>query len=144
AFLGLTLNCCRCHDHKYDPFAQADYYRFRAFFEPYQLRLEQAPGQTDYEKDGIPRAFDCNLDATTYLFVRGDDRNPVKDRVIAPGLPRVFGRTKLDIAPITLPLTAHSPGLRPYVLENLLRVEEKKRQTAEGLLMQSRTLKGEE
>jgi len=27
AFLGLTIGCCRCHDHKYDPFPQADYYR---------------------------------------------------------------------------------------------------------------------
>ena len=32
AFLGLTFSCCRCHDHKYDPLSQADYYRLRAFF----------------------------------------------------------------------------------------------------------------
>lgn len=32
AFLGLTLNCARCHDHKLDPVPQADYYRFAAFF----------------------------------------------------------------------------------------------------------------
>lgn len=33
AFLGLSLQCARCHDHKYDPFTQADYYRFAAFFD---------------------------------------------------------------------------------------------------------------
>lgn len=32
AFLGLTMNCARCHDHKLDPMPQADYYRFAAFF----------------------------------------------------------------------------------------------------------------
>ena len=32
AFLGLTMSCCRCHDHKYDPFSQADNYRMQAFF----------------------------------------------------------------------------------------------------------------
>jgi hypothetical protein len=31
-WLGLTFNCCRCHDHKYDPLARRDYYRLFAFF----------------------------------------------------------------------------------------------------------------
>jgi hypothetical protein len=31
AFLGLTINCCQCHNHKYDPFAQKEYYQLFAF-----------------------------------------------------------------------------------------------------------------
>ena len=34
AVLGLTFECCRCHNHKYDPLPQRDYYRLMACFEP--------------------------------------------------------------------------------------------------------------
>ena len=34
AFLALTVGCARCHDHKYDPIAQRDYYRLVGFFLP--------------------------------------------------------------------------------------------------------------
>lgn len=32
AFLGITIGCARCHDHKFDPLPQKDYYRLQAFF----------------------------------------------------------------------------------------------------------------
>jgi hypothetical protein len=38
AFLGLTMGCARCHDHKFDPVSQADYYRLQAYFAAAQPR----------------------------------------------------------------------------------------------------------
>src|SRR5262249_25722918 len=35
-FLGMTINCARCHDHKIDPLPQSDYYRLVAFFQDVQ------------------------------------------------------------------------------------------------------------
>ena len=32
AFIGLTVKCARCHDHKFDPILQSDYYRIASFF----------------------------------------------------------------------------------------------------------------
>lgn len=37
-FMGLGLQCARCHDHKFDPLLQADYYRLQAFFAPLDPR----------------------------------------------------------------------------------------------------------
>jgi hypothetical protein len=40
AFLGLTMACARCHDHKFEPIPQADYYRLQAFFTPAVFRRD--------------------------------------------------------------------------------------------------------
>ncbi len=40
AFLGLTLACARCHDHKFEPFTQRDYFAMQAHFTPAAFRRE--------------------------------------------------------------------------------------------------------
>ena len=48
AFLGLSVGCARCHDHKYDPFPTKDYYRLAASFTTAirsEIELELEPGQ---------------------------------------------------------------------------------------------------
>lgn len=135
SFLGLTFNCAKCHDHKYDPFAQVEYYQMRAIFEPYQIRTDAVPGEIDFEKDGIPRAFDCNLDAQTFLHIRGDDRNPDKNRVIEPKTPAFLGFKALQIAPVKLPPEAVQPGMRSFIAEAHLQAAEKRRQEAEAAIV---------
>jgi hypothetical protein len=44
---GLSVGCAQCHDHRYDPIPQADYFRLRAVFEPaYDWKNWRTPGPT--------------------------------------------------------------------------------------------------
>lgn len=45
-FLGTTLECAQCHDHKYDPFTQEDYYRLFAYFNQTPLEVKNTSGVT--------------------------------------------------------------------------------------------------
>lgn len=61
AFLGLTVNCSRCHDHKIDPIPQKDYYSMAAFFSnirPMQTRgenIEQVLFRTPQDRENYER-----------------------------------------------------------------------------------------
>ena len=119
AFLGVTVGCAKCHDHMYDAIPQTDYYAMRAIFEPYNVRTDRVPGVLDTNSNGIPRAYDASAGAKTWLFTAGDERRPVRDAPIAPGVPRLLGGT-YEAESVALPLASWRPDRRDFVRQDLL------------------------
>jgi hypothetical protein len=119
AFLGLTIGCAKCHDHRVDPVSQAEYYQLRAIFEPHQVRTDRIPGQLDTAKDGLVRVFDTETNAPTYLFIRGDERRPDTNRVMLPAVPAALGGT-LHLEPVNLPRAATFPDKREFVIQDTI------------------------
>jgi hypothetical protein len=74
-WMGSTMGCCECHDHKFDPFTTRDFYAFEAFFadikeegvgvrEPYYLANKAQAAELKKQKDNVA-ALEKKLDTTT-------------------------------------------------------------------------------
>lgn len=120
AFTGITVKCARCHDHKYDPITQEEYYRLRAVFEPYDVRIDRVPGEVDPDKDGLARIYDAHADRATHLLIRGNVAAPDRSRTLEPGVPAAFGLALPAAQPVALPVAAYYPDQREFVFAALL------------------------
>ncbi len=88
AFLGLTVGCARCHDHKFDPLTQADYYGLHAIFagsEVKQERSSKPPKDTD---PAFIRAVPRAQPGIVQVLRRGEVDLPLREAAAA--LPAVL------------------------------------------------------
>jgi Protein of unknown function (DUF1553)/Protein of unknown function (DUF1549) len=100
-FLGLTLGCARCHNHKFEPLSMHDYYRMVAIFEPLKRpadgRTERAlPLGTQAQIATNPRKLEQGYFLhepspqvpVSHLLLRGQAANPGPE--VGPGVPAVI------------------------------------------------------
>ena len=97
AFLALTVKCARCHDHKFDPIPQRDYYRIAAafwagFIEPRGRELMGGPSDAELGFQVLGWTDRGREIPPLNLLKKGDPRQPEGE--IAPGF--LSAITKLD------------------------------------------------
>ena len=107
AFLGLTLQCARCHNHKFDPIPQDDYYRIAAVLAGVRHGGPEADKAPIYIPSHTPAE-------PTHVLHRGDVQAP--GRIVGPGAP---GAVRTIPATFALPESA-GEGARRLALARWL------------------------
>jgi len=123
-FLGLTVGCARCHDHKFDPVSQVDYYRMRGIFEGVQhaeRELRPADAEEGQKKaEGLRREI-ATIDATLSRFqpkAQLTKRVLVDDDLPPPTKPDAIGCVQIEQPANGKPID-YSPGTEPGQLSDL-------------------------
>jgi hypothetical protein len=95
AWLGLTMECARCHDHKFDPITQKDFYRFFAFFNNVDETGEDgrfanaapiipAPTPRQQQTMALLSAREQNIEAQMAKLLARAERGPIDAVTLAP------------------------------------------------------------
>jgi hypothetical protein len=112
-FLGLTFNCCRCHDHKFDAITQDDFYSLESYFNSITEKHSENDSSTAYvpfietasplapagQKVKVMVMQEAPKPTATFVLTRGQYDQPDKNRPVSRRPPKVLGGALPD-APV--------------------------------------------
>lgn len=84
AFLGLTVGCARCHNHKLEPITQKDYYRLQAYFaatQEYDISLVPQAEKEAWDKQAATVKTTVNRLEAQVAAATGDQKNELEQKI---------------------------------------------------------------
>lgn len=147
-FLGLTMGCARCHDHKYEPLLLKDYYQFQAFFTPARFRTD-LPAGTPAEENAYRRRLEEHTRKVDGVRGRMEEvAGPVLRELREKALSRLpedlrtaFATPEADRTPAQQKLVEnHSKRVEPSVKDVLSHLPTERKESYEKLAAELKSL----
>jgi hypothetical protein len=131
AFMGLTLGCARCHEHKFDPIPHEDYYALAAIFKSTESFSSDRIGALstafeapmgDFDAFANVKAAECVLDEQKAAIAKleAEANKKLKDEIRSQSVHYLMNAAALPVAPTLSQVrpVAEKAGLRPHILLN--------------------------
>jgi len=118
-FLGLGFSCARCHDHKFDPLLQKDYFKLQAFFAPLEPRYD-IPSEVQKARQWRESKADWDACAAPIL----DEMKQLEAEVRSAVTASTIDKFPPDVRPALIkPAEAREPAERPIALLAYLQIQ---------------------
>ncbi|WP_299468967.1 PSD1 and planctomycete cytochrome C domain-containing protein [uncultured Gimesia sp.] len=126
-WLGTTFECAQCHNHKYDPFSQQDYYQIFAFFNNTPLEVKQVGKSVTFEVTGPKLALPLNTNEIKTKDELTNQRLAVQNQLKAREKELANSVSEWEDTTLALLENSEESAKVPVAIQKILRIEAEKR-----------------
>jgi len=126
-WLGTTFECAQCHNHKYDPFSQQDYYQIFAFFNNTPLEVKQVGKSVTFEVTGPKLALPLNPEEIKTKDELNSQRVAIQRKLKAREKALAKSVSEWEGTTLALLENSEESAKVPVAIQKILRTEAEKR-----------------